>query len=162
MDAVRRQLGLEDSVVGGDMGSDRGRSGSGFPLDMNMYATRKTLAQGMLDLALLSSNACQLRRVLSAPPGQRYHGTCVAFLALSVSFQLLAGLLLVLLGRWNINCPWEQRKADLVNNVVVLLTFLISVVNVLLSAFAPDSLLGDHGLNHHQQHTTGEWAAPRH
>lgn len=74
--------------------------------------------------------------------------------------QLLAGLLLVLLGRWNINCPWEQRKADLVNNVVVLLTFLISVVNVLLSAFAPDSLLGDHGLNHH--HTTGEWAAPRH
>ncbi|XP_054924470.1 ninjurin-1-like isoform X2 [Dermacentor andersoni] len=96
-----------------DRQSSKGRSGSGFPLDMNMYATRKTLAQGMLDLALLSSNACQLRRVLSAPPGQRYHGTCVAFLALSVSFQLLAGLLLVLLGRWNINCPWEQRKADL-------------------------------------------------
>ncbi|KAH8032562.1 hypothetical protein HPB51_026015 [Rhipicephalus microplus] len=134
---------------------------SGFPLDMNMYATRKTLAQGMLDLALLSSNACQLRRVLSAPPGQRYHGTCVAFLALSISFQLLAGLLLVLLGRWNINCPWEQRKADLLNNVVVLLTFLISVVNVLLSAFAPDSLLGDHGV-HHAQHAAGDWVAQRH
>lgn len=71
--------------------------------------------------------------------------------------QLLAGLLLVLLGRWNINCPWEQRKADMLNNVVVLLCFFISVVNVLLSAFAPDSPLG--GGDHLHQH---DWTAPRH
>ncbi|XP_029850809.4 ninjurin-1 [Ixodes scapularis] len=120
------------------MGSDHSQRGGNFPLDMNMYATRKTLAQGMLDLALLSANACQLRRALSVPPGQRFFGASVAFLGLSIALQLLAGFLLVLLGRWNINCPWEQRRADTLNNVVVLLAFLISVVNVLLSAFSPD------------------------
>lgn len=69
--------------------------------------------------------------------------------------QLLAGLLLVLLGRWNINCPWEQRRSDMLNNVVVMLAFLISVVNVLLTAFSPDSPMPeDRG-----HHPHGGWFA---
>ena len=33
-------------------------------LDPNIYSTKKTVAQGMLDIALLSANASQLRYVL--------------------------------------------------------------------------------------------------
>merc|ERR1712241_1262637 len=33
-------------------------------LDHNRYATKKTIAQGMLDIALLSSNASQLKYLL--------------------------------------------------------------------------------------------------
>ena len=34
-------------------------------LDANRYATKKTIAQGMLDIALLTANASQLKYVLS-------------------------------------------------------------------------------------------------
>ena len=33
-------------------------------LDPNRYATKKTIGQGMLDIALLTSNASQLRYIL--------------------------------------------------------------------------------------------------
>ena len=34
-------------------------------LNANRYATKKTIAQGMLDIALLASNASQLKYVLT-------------------------------------------------------------------------------------------------
>ena len=34
---------------------------SGQPMDMNMYATRKTIAQGIMDLGLMCANASQLK-----------------------------------------------------------------------------------------------------
>ena len=34
-------------------------------LNTNRYATKKTIAQGMLDIALLSSNAAQLKYILT-------------------------------------------------------------------------------------------------
>lgn len=37
---------------------------SNMPLDMNIYATRKTVAQGMMDIALMTANASQLKYVL--------------------------------------------------------------------------------------------------
>lgn len=39
--------------------------------------------------------------------------------------------------RWNLNCPWEQRRADVVNNIIVVAVFLLTIVNVLLAAFGP-------------------------
>merc|ERR1711872_731196 len=38
-------------------------------LNANRYATKKTIAQGMLDIALLTSNASQLRYVLQGVNG---------------------------------------------------------------------------------------------
>lgn len=33
-------------------------------IDVNRYATKKTIAQGMLDIALLTANASQLKYIL--------------------------------------------------------------------------------------------------
>ena len=64
------------------------------PLNPNTYATRKTIAQGMLDIALLTANASQLRYVLAlgADKHENYHlmiGLIVTSLVLQVtaSFQ---------------------------------------------------------------------------
>ncbi|XP_060653017.1 uncharacterized protein LOC132789189 [Drosophila nasuta] len=40
--------------------------------DLNVYQSRKTLAQGMMDLALLSANANQLRHVLETETKSAY------------------------------------------------------------------------------------------
>ena len=39
-------------------------SQAGPRLDANRYATKKTIAQGMLDVALLTANASQLKYIL--------------------------------------------------------------------------------------------------
>jgi hypothetical protein len=38
-------------------------------LDANRYATKKTIAQGMLDVALLTANASQLKYVMQVRLG---------------------------------------------------------------------------------------------
>ena len=39
-------------------------------MNANQYATKKTIAQGMLDIALLTANASQLKYVLEVSPNQ--------------------------------------------------------------------------------------------
>lgn len=51
--------------------------------------------------------------------------------------QIVVGIILIFLGRWNINYRGDQRKADIANNAVVILIFLVTVVNVMLSSFGP-------------------------
>jgi hypothetical protein len=41
-------------------------------LDANVYATKKTIAQGMLDVALLTANASQLKYLLQLGKEQQF------------------------------------------------------------------------------------------
>lgn len=58
-------------------------------LNINDYATRKTLAQGMLDLALLTANAAQLRRVLIFGPENRFYYFLVTLISISLILQVI-------------------------------------------------------------------------
>lgn len=42
-------------------------------LDANVYATKKTIAQGMLDVALLTANASQLKYLLQLGKDQQFY-----------------------------------------------------------------------------------------
>ncbi|XP_028967551.1 ninjurin-2-like [Galendromus occidentalis] len=134
--AAASNYSLANTGVDGD-----GDGGKSFIMDLNMYATRKTVAQGMMDIALLAANASQLKAVLQQSPqyGPRppWNAACLAFLGLSMALQMILGGLLVTVARWNLNCPWEQRRADVVNNIIVVAVFLLTIVNVLLAAFGP-------------------------
>ncbi|XP_054708949.1 ninjurin-1-like [Uloborus diversus] len=108
------------------------------PLDANIYATRKTVAQGMMDIALLTANASQLKHVLATADTHDYYLINLVLIASSMTLQILVGILLVVVGRWNINRRKEQNIANLTNNVIVILIFLITVVNVLITAFGDE------------------------
>ncbi|XP_076328206.1 ninjurin-2-like isoform X3 [Tachypleus tridentatus] len=113
------------------------------PIDVNIYATRKTLAQGMMDIALLTANASQLKLVLSQPDIHEYFHITVVLISASIVLQIIVGILLILVGRSNINSESEQLRADLFNNITVIFIFIITVINVLISAFGVgDSYLG--------------------
>lgn len=58
-------------------------------MDVNRYATKKTIAQGLLDVALLSANASQLKYVLQV--GQERH----QFYTLMVSLIIVSIILQV-------------------------------------------------------------------
>ncbi|BFF97250.1 ninjurin-2 [Drosophila madeirensis] len=103
--------------------------------DVNAYQHKKTLAQGMMDLALLSANANQLRYVLEMNQQHPYFYPSLLFISLSIVFQIAVGVGLIWNGRYNIKNEQEICRANKINNYTVIGIFIVTVVNVLISAF---------------------------
>ncbi|CAD7006670.1 ninjurin-1 [Ceratitis capitata] len=112
-------------------------------VDVNAYAHKKTLAQGMMDLALLTANANQLRYVVETYKNHPYFYPSLVLLILSIGFQIAVGVGLILNSRYNIEDKKEVCHAEKVNNYTICGIFIITVINVFISAFgvadAPDS-----------------------
>lgn len=60
------------------------------PVDMNAYQNKKTLAQGMMDLVLLSANASQLRTVFETEGSHRYYYYGLVMIGISIVLQVIA------------------------------------------------------------------------
>ncbi|TRY55442.1 hypothetical protein DNTS_004878 [Danionella cerebrum] len=102
---------------------------------MNHYATKKTVAESMLDMALLMANAAQLKAVLEQGPDFTYYYTVIILISASLFFQVLAGMLFFLMARKNLNDVANQRMLDLMNNVATGLVFLTVIINIFITAF---------------------------
>lgn len=57
-------------------------------MDPNIYATRKTVAQGMMDIALMTANASQLKYVLMSWPRSYYFSVTIGLITLSIILQV--------------------------------------------------------------------------
>merc|ERR1711894_190563 len=111
-------------------------SGRRKALDANRYATKKTIAQGMLDVALLTANASQLKYVLQL--GENVHPfyhLMLALIIVSIVLQVIVGILFLVIGGLNINDDPDQRTADILNDVITVLVFLITLVNIVINGF---------------------------
>ncbi|XP_075229364.1 ninjurin-A-like isoform X2 [Lycorma delicatula] len=108
-----------------------------YPIDFNSYQQKKTLAQGMMDLALLSANANQLRYVLEQPSESRsgFFYASLTFISLSIILQIFVGVGLIWNGQYNIKKKNHCHKANKVNNFTIIGIFIITILNVLISAF---------------------------
>lgn len=123
--------------------NDHGRGGGTVMIDgietpvpdVNAYQQKKTLAQGMMDLALLTANANQLRYVLESYKRHPYFYPSLIFIFMSIVFQVAVGVGLILNGQYNIHDPRERCKANRINNLTVVGIFIITVVNVFISSF---------------------------
>ncbi|XP_066525482.1 ninjurin-2 isoform X2 [Hoplias malabaricus] len=102
---------------------------------MNHYATKKTVSESMLDVALLMANASQLKAVVEQGPDFRYYVTVIVLISLSLFFQVLAGVLFVIMARKDLNDVASQRKLDTVNNVATAVVFLTVIINIFITAF---------------------------
>ncbi|XP_029603059.1 ninjurin-2 [Salmo trutta] len=116
----------------------RGRTeqqGGNTSLNLNHYATKKTVAESMLDVALLMANAAQLKAVLEQGPDFRYYVTVLVLIGSSLLFQVLAGVLFVAMARKDLNNVANQRKLDIMNNVATGLVFITTIINIFITAF---------------------------
>uniref|UniRef100_A0A182YJK7 Ninjurin a n=1 Tax=Anopheles stephensi TaxID=30069 RepID=A0A182YJK7_ANOST len=103
--------------------------------DVNVYQQKKNLAQGMMDLALLSANANQLRYVLESYKRHPYFYVNLIFISTSIIAQVVVGIGLIWKSRYNIKNENDFCKADRINNLITIGIFIITLVNVLISAF---------------------------
>lgn len=97
----------------------------------------------MLDVSLLTSNATQLRAILSNPDHQ-FYTFLVWLIALSVVLQVISGILLIMSDFFKTQVKEKdrqnQRKRKLLNFVALAMVMVVTALNILISAFyAPAS-----------------------
>ena len=100
----------------------------------SMFSRKKSMAQGLMDIALLSVNASQLRN-LAEGPDHPFYNICFALIVTSLVLQFIAAIGLIVATRLNIEDEKQQRVADITNDVITLIIFLITVVNIFIGAF---------------------------
>ena len=161
---------VEEEIAGGGNGGGR-RKDPKDPanIDVSLYTTKKNVAQGMLDIALLSANCSQLKYLLFhyerdttslvAPSGNAssssssssngghfmdgswfssmdfYFIVNLVCIGISISLQVIVGILLILNGRHNVYVRRYQRVADSYSNLILVTVFIITIVNIFLSVF---------------------------
>lgn len=136
------------------------------PMNITRYQTKKSIAQGMLDISLLTANISQLKYVLQV--GQKHEFYTLLIMLLSVViflqastitynnfkfykniFQMSTGVLnlsMNLLNDCNVNANSNSNKSKVdkpshvISFIVTGSSFLVVVINLLISAFDPTIL----------------------
>jgi len=103
--------------------------------DVNVYQHKKTLAQGMMDLALLSANANQMRYVLQTDGRHLYFFPALIMITMSLFLQIAVGIGLIWNSVYNVKEHDQMCKANKANNWTVIGIFLVTILNVFISSF---------------------------
>lgn len=68
-------------------------------MNINHYATKKSVAESMLDVALFMANVTQLKAVLEQGTSFQYYATLIVLISISLFFQVMIGILLIITGK---------------------------------------------------------------
>jgi hypothetical protein len=101
---------------------------------VNQYATKKTLAVGNLEIALLTTNAVQLKTLLGHKTNKdALWWVSFVLVCASLIIQLINACILVLLGKDDISKEREQHRLVSLNNFSLILSIFVTVINVVLN-----------------------------
>ncbi|KAK5863038.1 hypothetical protein PBY51_000099 [Eleginops maclovinus] len=119
----------------GDIEAGTARSGKAYrSINLNHYATKKTAAQSMLDVALLMANSSQLKTVLYVGPHYRFYLPLLVLLSLSIILQVTVGLLLVFIVKYDLNDVRKHAKLNRMNNAATVFVFFTVLINIFITA----------------------------
>ncbi|XP_026809741.1 uncharacterized protein LOC113551602 isoform X2 [Rhopalosiphum maidis] len=104
----------------------------------DLYRKKKLLTQSMMDIALFSANANQLRHVLETFDGQYISYICVILLSMSIILQILVGMTMLLSIQYNVTNCNDRKMAFKFGNYVIVGIFLITVKYRLKSEITVD------------------------
>jgi hypothetical protein len=103
--------------------------------DLNVYQNKKTAGTGMMDVALLVTNVNQLRHIISTFDKNPFFFISITLVVASIILQIVVGVFLILNSRYDVKDSDEVCKANRINNWITSLIFLITAINIILSAF---------------------------
>ncbi|XP_066997480.2 ninjurin-2 isoform X3 [Anabrus simplex] len=107
-------------------------------LDANRYATKKTIAQGMLDIALLTANASQLKYILQVGEKHDFYTLMVTLITISIVLQVVAAILAVIMAGVNVEYPEKQYLAAVLNHTALGFSMGVMVADVIRMSFGLD------------------------
>ncbi|KAM6137007.1 ninjurin-2 [Pterocles gutturalis] len=104
-------------------------------MNVNHYATKKSVAESMLDMALFMANVTQLKAVVEQGTSFQYYTTLIVLISISLFFQVVIGILLIISARLNLNDVEKQPSLDILNNIATALVFVTVIINIFITAF---------------------------
>ncbi|XP_053713595.1 ninjurin-2 isoform X1 [Synchiropus splendidus] len=108
---------------------------AGAELNMNLYATKKTAAEGMLDLALFLANVTHMKTVIEQGAGYRYYAAVLTLISFSLVLQIIAGVLIVIIARLESSgLSSHRRLLNFLNTSVTAIIFLTLTTNIIKSS----------------------------
>ncbi|XP_056445431.1 ninjurin-2-like isoform X6 [Gadus macrocephalus] len=102
---------------------------------MNLYATKKSAAEGMLDLALFLANITHMKTVIEQGAGFRYYIAVLTLISFSLVLQIVAGVLIIIIARRDVSQQTNQKSLDSLNNVATIIIFFIFITNICITVF---------------------------
>ncbi|XP_029902372.1 ninjurin-2-like isoform X4 [Myripristis murdjan] len=111
------------------------QGGSASNLNMNLYATKKTAAEGMLDIALFLANVTHMKTVIEQGAGFRYYIAVLTLISFSLALQIVAGVLIIIIARRDITDEANQKRLDSMNNITTIIIFFIFITNIFITVF---------------------------
>ncbi|ODM93562.1 Ninjurin-1 [Orchesella cincta] len=120
VDVTNNEEGIGDSIFG-------------FLRSFNSYATKKTLGQGALDLALLAANISKLTTVLDRKKKDGVYYVLTVIICLSIGLQLIVGVLMGVIGKMDLKTEQQRKVANILNNIITVMVSVICVINIVLS-----------------------------
>ena len=105
--------------------------------DFNKYAEIKTMAKGLLNVSLLTSNANNLKIIIKAgPENNQLYWPSIIITVLSIMLQTTMAILAVFIGKNDINFESNHSHATLLNRTILILAVLTIIVNILITSFS--------------------------
>merc|ERR1712198_230365 len=105
-------------------------------VDLNNYATKKAASAGALGTGLLSSNADQLKTALQIDQKTVFDYTKIGLLGVSIALQIVTMSLMFYLGsNGRVKNLKRKKKQDPINNICMVLSFLITVISIFITVF---------------------------
>ncbi|XP_046673139.1 ninjurin-A-like isoform X1 [Homalodisca vitripennis] len=101
----------------------------------NTYAAKKTIAQGMMDFALVMANANQMRLIFEHQATTKSSTFLIVLISISLGLQIVVGISLIFKGRCDLGGDSKLEQANRINNWVLVGVFLITIINVFITAF---------------------------
>lgn len=106
----------------------------------NAYATRKTAINGLLTIALLTSSAGQLKSLMRVNPQYPFYNAVFGLLITCILGEIAAIILMLFLGRLNINHEDERSRCNLLQNILTGLAVVLLILHIMVSAFGIEEL----------------------
>ncbi|KAJ8301714.1 hypothetical protein KUTeg_020701 [Tegillarca granosa] len=108
--------------------------GNGNNKVVTLYSKKKTIAEGLFDVALLMAYATLLKTLVTLGDSYRFYSAMMVMLILSIVLQFVIGIMLVYVG------ATEGKKEDDVrtnrmHNATLILIFIVTFLNVFITAF---------------------------
>lgn len=89
----------------------------------------------MMDIALITANANQLRYLIEFNRHSSTFYVNVVLIVLSLILQVGVGISLIFKGRMDLRGQSKHRHAKRINNYVVVGVFLVTLINVFVASF---------------------------
>uniref|UniRef100_A0A182MB45 Peptidase S1 domain-containing protein n=1 Tax=Anopheles culicifacies TaxID=139723 RepID=A0A182MB45_9DIPT len=103
--------------------------------ELSSFVQKKSFAQNMMDIALLSANTNQLRYVIDLGNKHPYYMTSLLLIIVSLVMQIVVGLSMLYLNRFNMKSTKEMKAASHMSNLSLAGVFMVTLVNVFISTF---------------------------